>query len=162
LHARPGILTAPVPSDSCPRPSAVVKGQLHQDPQLGSTANENPDVMPIEVASRPRSRCERVRKSVDKDPKTMVSKTADGTEHTIKWNDDHASWQRCRREGIVEGSKSRQSTPKKAGRKRRRFVRDLQSRCQSSQLDKQTSKNIVKGHKTCNQPLRPRCATRPM
>jgi len=44
-------------------------------------------------------------KSVDKDSKTMVVKTADGTEHTVKWT-DKTTWEGMKGtgEGVAEGS----------------------------------------------------------
>ena len=52
-------------------------------------------------------------KSVDKDSKTMVIKTADGAEHTTKWTDKTTvQGDKDVAEGIVEGSKSRSSTQK--------------------------------------------------
>ena len=45
-------------------------------------------------------------KSVDKDSKTMVVKTADGTEHTIKWTDKTAvEGGKDVGKGVAEGSK---------------------------------------------------------
>ena len=57
-------------------------------------------------------------KSVDKDSKTMVVKTADGTEHTIKWTDKTSmEGVKATGEGIAEGSKVSVKYTEKAGEK---------------------------------------------
>ena len=57
-------------------------------------------------------------KSVDKDSKTMVVKTADGTEHTIKWTDKTTmEGAKATGEGIAEGSKVSVKYTEKAGEK---------------------------------------------
>lgn len=57
-------------------------------------------------------------KSVDKDSKTMVVKTADGTEHTIKWTDKTTmEGAKASGEGIAEGSKVTVKYTEKAGEK---------------------------------------------
>jgi hypothetical protein len=57
-------------------------------------------------------------KSVDKDSKTMVVKTADGTEHTIKWTDKTTmEGAKATGEGIAEGSKVTVKYTEKAGEK---------------------------------------------
>ncbi|HEX8895774.1 MAG TPA: hypothetical protein VF783_20790, partial [Terriglobales bacterium] len=57
-------------------------------------------------------------KSVDKDSKTMVVKTADGTEHTIKWTDKTTmEGVKATGEGIAEGSKVSVKYTEKAGEK---------------------------------------------
>jgi hypothetical protein len=57
-------------------------------------------------------------KSVDKDSKTMVVKTADGTEHTIKWTDKTTmEGAKSTGEGIAEGSKVSVKYTEKAGEK---------------------------------------------
>lgn len=57
-------------------------------------------------------------KSVDKASKTMVVKTADGTEHTVKWTDKTA-WEgtKASGEGIAEGSKVTVKCTEKGGEK---------------------------------------------
>ena len=65
-------------------------------------------------------------KSVDKDSKTMVVKTADGTEHTIKWTDKTAmEGAKGAGEGITEGSKVSVKYTEKAGEKTAVGVKDL-------------------------------------
>ena len=57
-------------------------------------------------------------KSVDKDSKTMVVKTADGKEHTIKWTDKTTmEGAKATGEGIAEGSKVSVKYTEKAGEK---------------------------------------------
>ena len=57
-------------------------------------------------------------KSVDKDSKTMVVKTAVGTEHTIKWTDKTTmEGAKATGEGIAEGSKVSVKYTEKAGEK---------------------------------------------
>jgi len=57
-------------------------------------------------------------KSVDKDSKTMVVKTADGTEHTIKWTDKTTmEGGKDVGEGVAEGSKVSVKYTEKAGEK---------------------------------------------
>jgi hypothetical protein len=65
-------------------------------------------------------------KHVDKDGKTMVVKTADGTEHTIKWT-DKTSWKGVKDtgKGIDEGSKVSVKYTEKAGEKTAIGVKDL-------------------------------------
>jgi hypothetical protein len=65
-------------------------------------------------------------KHVDKDGKTMVVKTADGTEHTIKWTDKTA-WKGTKDagKGIDEGSKVSVKYTEKAGEKTAVGVKDL-------------------------------------
>jgi hypothetical protein len=65
-------------------------------------------------------------KHVDHDAKTMVVKTADGTEHTIKWTGDTA-WQGTKEsgEGIKEGSKVSVKYTEKAGEKTAVGVKDI-------------------------------------
>ena len=57
-------------------------------------------------------------KSVDKGTKTMVVKTADGTEHTVKWT-DKTTWEGMKDtgEGVAEGSKVTVKYTEKAGEK---------------------------------------------
>lgn len=57
-------------------------------------------------------------KSVDKGSKTMVVKTADGTEHTVKWT-DKTTWEGMKDtgEGVAEGSKVTVKYTEKAGEK---------------------------------------------
>jgi hypothetical protein len=64
-------------------------------------------------------------KHVDKDTKTMVVKTADGTEHTIKWTDKTA-WEGTKDagKGIKEGSKVSVKYTEKAGEKTAVGVKD--------------------------------------
>lgn len=65
-------------------------------------------------------------KHVDHDAKTMVVKTADGTEHTIKWTGDTA-WQGTKESGedIKEGSKVSVKYTEKAGEKTAVGVKDI-------------------------------------
>jgi Cu/Ag efflux protein CusF len=65
-------------------------------------------------------------KSIDKDSKTMVVKTADGTEHTIKWT-DKTSIKGGKDVGdtIKEGSKVSVKYSEKAGEKTAVGVKDL-------------------------------------
>ena len=57
-------------------------------------------------------------KSVDKATKTMVVKTADGTEHTIKWTDKTTvEGGKDVGEGVAEGSKVTVKYTEKAGEK---------------------------------------------
>jgi len=57
-------------------------------------------------------------KSVDKGSKTMVVKTADGTEHTIKWTDKTTmEGGKDVGEGVAEGSKVTVKYTEKAGEK---------------------------------------------
>jgi hypothetical protein len=65
-------------------------------------------------------------KSVDKDSKTMVVKTADGTEHTIKWTDKTTvdSGKEIGT-GIAEGSKVSVKYTEKAGEKTAVGVKDM-------------------------------------
>ena len=57
-------------------------------------------------------------KSVDKGTKTMVVKTADGTEHTIKWTDKTTiEGGKDVGEGVKEGSKVSVKYTEKAGEK---------------------------------------------
>ena len=64
-------------------------------------------------------------KHVDKDGKTMVVKTADGTEHTIKWT-DKTTWEGTKEsgKGIKEGSKVSVKYTEKAGEKTAVGVKD--------------------------------------
>jgi hypothetical protein len=57
-------------------------------------------------------------KHIDKDSKTMVVKTADGTEHTIKWT-DQTSWQGVKDmdKDVTEGTKVSVKYTEKAGEK---------------------------------------------
>ncbi|HVO60455.1 MAG TPA: hypothetical protein VMT53_05935 [Terriglobales bacterium] len=57
-------------------------------------------------------------KSVDRGSKTMVVKTADGTEHTVKWT-DKTTWEGMKDtgEGVAEGSKVTVKYTEKAGEK---------------------------------------------
>lgn len=65
-------------------------------------------------------------KSVDKTSKTMVVKTADGTEHTIKWTDKTATKSgKDVGEGIADGSKVSVKYTEKAGEKTAVGVKDL-------------------------------------
>jgi hypothetical protein len=72
-------------------------------------------------------------KSVDKGTKTMVVKTADGTEHTIKWTDktvvkggkDVGEGGKDVGEGIAEGSKVSVKYTEKGGEKTAVGVKDL-------------------------------------
>lgn len=57
-------------------------------------------------------------KSVDKDSKTMVVKTADGTEHTIKWTDKTTmEGVKDTAKGVEEGSKVSVKYTDKGGEK---------------------------------------------
>jgi len=57
-------------------------------------------------------------KSVDKDSKTMVVKTADGTEHTIKWTDQTTmEGVKDTGKGLEEGSKVSVKYTEKGGEK---------------------------------------------
>jgi hypothetical protein len=57
-------------------------------------------------------------KSVDKDSKTMVVKTADGTEHTVKWTDKTTmEGGKDVGEGIAEGTKVSVKYTEKGGEK---------------------------------------------
>ena len=65
-------------------------------------------------------------KSVDKDSKTMVVKTTDGTEHTIKWTDKTTmEGAKGAGEGIAEGSKVSVKYTEKGGEKTAVGVKDL-------------------------------------
>lgn len=65
-------------------------------------------------------------KSVDKGTKTMVVKTADGTEHTIKWTDKTTmKGGKDVGEGIAEGSKVSVKYTEKGGEKTAVGVKDL-------------------------------------
>ncbi len=65
-------------------------------------------------------------KSVDKGTKTMVVKTADGTEHTIKWTDKTTmKGGKDIGEGIAEGSKVSVKYTEKGGEKTAVGVKDL-------------------------------------
>jgi hypothetical protein len=57
-------------------------------------------------------------KSVDKGTKTMVVKSADGTEHTVKWT-DKTTWEgtKATGEGIAEGTKVSVKYTEKGGEK---------------------------------------------
>jgi hypothetical protein len=65
-------------------------------------------------------------KHVDHDAKTMVVKTADGTEHTIKWTGDTA-WEGTKDsgKGIKEGSKVSVKYTEKGGEKTAVGVKDI-------------------------------------
>ncbi len=65
-------------------------------------------------------------KHVDHDAKTMVVKTADGTEHTIKWTGDTA-WEGTKEsgEGLKEGSKVSVKYIEKGGEKTAIGVKDI-------------------------------------
>lgn len=65
-------------------------------------------------------------KHVDHDAKTMVVKTEDGTEHTIKWTGDTA-WEGTKEsgKGIKEGSKVSVKYTEKAGEKTAVGVKDI-------------------------------------
>ena len=65
-------------------------------------------------------------KHVDKDAKTMVVKTSDGTEHTIKWA-GKTTWEGTKEtgKGIKEGSQMTVKYTEKAGEKTAVGVRDL-------------------------------------
>jgi len=65
-------------------------------------------------------------KSVDKDSKTMVVKTADGTEHTIKWTDKTTvAGGKDLNKDIGEGSKVSVKYTEKGGEKTAVGVKDL-------------------------------------
>jgi len=65
-------------------------------------------------------------KSVDKATKTMVVKTADGTEHAIKWTDKTATTTgKDVGDGVKEGSKVSVKYTEKAGEKTAVGVKDL-------------------------------------
>ena len=65
-------------------------------------------------------------KHVDTDTKTMVVKTSDGTEHTIRWT-GKTTWEgtKATGEGIKEGSQMTVKYTEKAGEKTAVGVRDL-------------------------------------
>ena len=65
-------------------------------------------------------------KSIDRDSKTMVVKTTDGTEHTIKWT-GKTSWEgtKATGEGIKEGSQVSVKYTEKAGEKTAVGVKDV-------------------------------------
>ena len=65
-------------------------------------------------------------KHVDKDTKTMVVKTSDGTEHTIKWT-GKTTWEgtKATGEGIKEGSQVTVKYTEKGGEKTAVGVKDL-------------------------------------
>jgi Cu/Ag efflux protein CusF len=65
-------------------------------------------------------------KHVDKDAKTMVVKTADGTEHTVKWT-GKTSWEGTKDtgKGIKEGSQVSVKYTEKAGEKTAVGVKDV-------------------------------------
>ena len=65
-------------------------------------------------------------KHVDHGAKTMVVKTEDGTEHTIKWT-GHTTWEGTKESGkdIKEGSKVSVKYTEKAGEKTAVGVKDL-------------------------------------
>jgi hypothetical protein len=65
-------------------------------------------------------------KHVDHDAKTMVVKTADGTEHTVKWTGDTA-WEgnKDSGKGLKEGSKVSVKYTEKAGEKTAVGVKDV-------------------------------------
>ncbi len=65
-------------------------------------------------------------KHVDHDAKTMVVKTADGTEHTLKWSGDTA-WEGTKDsgKGLKEGSKVSVKYTEKGGEKTAVGVKDL-------------------------------------
>ena len=65
-------------------------------------------------------------KSVDKDTKTMVVKTADGTEHTIKWTDKTTmEGGKETGKGVEEGSKVAVKYTEKGGEKTAVGVKDV-------------------------------------
>ena len=65
-------------------------------------------------------------KSIDKDSKTMVVKTADGTEHTIKWTDKTTvAGGKDLGTDIAEGSKVSVKYTEKAGEKTAVGVKDI-------------------------------------
>jgi Cu/Ag efflux protein CusF len=65
-------------------------------------------------------------KHVDHDAKTVVVKTADGTEHTIKWT-GHTAWEGTKDsgKGLKEGSKVSVKYTEKAGEKTAVGVKDI-------------------------------------
>src|SRR5215469_8732834 len=65
-------------------------------------------------------------KQLDKDAKTMVVKTSDGTEHTSKWA-GKTTWEGTKEtgKGIKEGSQMTVKYTEKAGEKTAVGVRDL-------------------------------------
>jgi Cu/Ag efflux protein CusF len=65
-------------------------------------------------------------KHVDHDAKTIVVKTADGTEHTIKWTGD-TTWEGTKDsgKGIKEGSKVSVKYAEKGGEKTAVGVKDI-------------------------------------
>jgi hypothetical protein len=69
-------------------------------------------------------------KHVDKDSKTMIVKTADGTEHTVKWT-GKTSWEGTKEatkdtgKGIKEGSQVSVKYTEKAGEKTAVGVKDV-------------------------------------
>jgi Cu/Ag efflux protein CusF len=65
-------------------------------------------------------------KHVDHDAKTIVVKTADGTEHTVKWTGDTA-WEGTRDsgKGLKEGSKVSVKYAEKGGEKTAIGVKDI-------------------------------------
>ena len=65
-------------------------------------------------------------KHVDKDAKTMVVKSEDGTEHTVKWT-EKTSWESTKEAGkdIKEGSKVSVKYTEKAGEKTAVGVKDV-------------------------------------
>ena len=65
-------------------------------------------------------------KSIDKDSKTMVVKTTDGTEHTIKWTDKTTvDGGKELGKGIAEGSKVSVKYTEEGGEKTAVGVKDL-------------------------------------
>lgn len=65
-------------------------------------------------------------KSIDKDTKTMVVKTADGTEHTIKWTDKTTvDGGKDIGKGIAEGSKVSVKYTEEGGEKTAVGVKDI-------------------------------------
>jgi len=65
-------------------------------------------------------------KSVDKDSKTMVVKTKDGTEHTIKWTDKTTTdGGKDVGDAVAEGSKVSVKYSEKGGEKTAVGVKDL-------------------------------------
>jgi hypothetical protein len=65
-------------------------------------------------------------KSIDKDSKTMVVKTEDGTEHTIKWTDKTATKSgKDVGDSVAEGSKVSVRYTEKAGEKTAVGVKNL-------------------------------------
>jgi len=65
-------------------------------------------------------------KHVDKDAKTMVVKSEDGTEHTVKWT-EKTSWESTKEAGkdLKEGSKVSVKYTEKAGEKTAVGVKDV-------------------------------------